>query len=199
MTGSELVAALGFILISTYTPGPNNITSAAMGALHGYRRTLPYLAGITAGFFVVMLACAFAAGTVLRTFPQLETALRLGSVAYTLYLAYGVLHIGRPTDATPAALLTFWHGALLQVLNVKLLLYGLTLFSTYFAVVAAQPVWLAAAMPLLLLNCFVALSAWTLFGTVFRRVLNTPRTRVIFNVGLALFLVYSAFELVRTA
>jgi cysteine/O-acetylserine efflux protein len=31
------------VLIASFTPGPSNISSASMGVLHGYKKTLNYL------------------------------------------------------------------------------------------------------------------------------------------------------------
>lgn len=42
----DFFATASFVLITAFTPGPNNISSASMGVLFGYHRTLAYLAGI---------------------------------------------------------------------------------------------------------------------------------------------------------
>src|SRR5437868_5724816 len=87
----DILATLGFILISTFTPGPNNISSAAMGALHGYGKTFKFLLGISVGFFLVMSLCGWISATFLDVLPQFEPVLRYIGAAYTLYLAYGIL------------------------------------------------------------------------------------------------------------
>ena len=40
---SDLFALMSFVIITTFTPGPNNISSASQGVLFGYRKALPYL------------------------------------------------------------------------------------------------------------------------------------------------------------
>ncbi len=40
-----------YIVVTTFTPGPNNITAASSGAARGFMKTLPYLAGMALGFF----------------------------------------------------------------------------------------------------------------------------------------------------
>src|SRR5947208_11263052 len=87
----DLLATLGFILISTFTPGPNNISSAVMGALHGYRKSLVYFLGISTGFFLVMLLCVWISASFLGILPQLDPVLRYIGALYSLYLAYGIL------------------------------------------------------------------------------------------------------------
>ena len=54
----DMIPLISFVFVTTFTPGPNNISSASMGMRYGYRKTVAYLLGISSGFFVVMLACA---------------------------------------------------------------------------------------------------------------------------------------------
>ncbi len=54
----DMIPLISFVIVTTFTPGPNNISSAAMGVTYGYWRTIPYLFGIASGFFLVMLAAA---------------------------------------------------------------------------------------------------------------------------------------------
>ena len=53
----NLYPFLAYVVVTTFTPGPNNIMAMSNAMHHGYRRTLGFLAGMTAGFFLVMLAC----------------------------------------------------------------------------------------------------------------------------------------------
>ena len=84
----NLPAILSFVLATTFSPGPNNISSASMGVLHGYRKTLRYLMGIATGFFFVMLLCGWISRTLLDAIPALETMLRIIGAGYILWLAY---------------------------------------------------------------------------------------------------------------
>ena len=193
---SEFLTAMGFILVSTFTPGPNNISSAAMGALHGFRRTRNYLLGITGGFFIVMFICALASATVLHVFPGLETILRYGGAAYMLYLAYGILKASYTFESESVKPLGFANGFLLQIFNPKLIIYGLTLFSTFFAPIAEQPLQLAITVILLTLIGLCSTTLWASSGTLIGRYLHHPRVRLGLNMCLSLFLVFTALELV---
>jgi cysteine/O-acetylserine efflux protein len=191
----DFAAALGFILISTYTPGPNNVSSAAMGALHGFRKTRNYLLGMTAGFFVVMLTCALASATVLHLFPGVETILRIVGAVYILYLAYGILKASYTFESENVKPMGFTSGFLLQVFNPKLIVYGLTLFSTFFAPIAEQPLYLVGTVIVLGLVALSSMIVWAAFGTVIKRYLRHPRATLALNIALSLFLVYTALDL----
>lgn len=51
-------AFFSYTFLTAYTPGTNNIMSMTNASRDGMKRTLPFLAGITTGFIVVMAACA---------------------------------------------------------------------------------------------------------------------------------------------
>ena len=65
----EMIPLISFVLVTTFSPGPNNISSASMGVLYGFRQPLKYLVGIAAGFFFVMLLCAWVSSTLLTFIP----------------------------------------------------------------------------------------------------------------------------------
>ncbi|MEZ4677852.1 MAG: LysE family transporter [Caldilineaceae bacterium] len=197
---TNLLPPITFILIATFSPGPSNISSAAMGVLHGYRRTLPFLLGMVVGFFVLMGTCAWAATTVMRLFPALQPILKYVGAAYIIYLAYGMLKASYTFAAadqggTMAEPLGFGNGFVLQALNPKLVVYGLTLFSTFFAPLAEEPLQIALVVPLLASVAFCATSTWTLGGTLIRNQLRHPKIQLGVNIVLSLLLIYTALTL----
>ena len=51
----EIVLGLAvFALVSSITPGPNNLMLMASGANFGYLRTLPHMAGVVVGFTTML-------------------------------------------------------------------------------------------------------------------------------------------------
>ena len=52
----QLFALFTFVLVSTASPGPNNIMLMTSGANIGFLRTIPHMLGVTFGFsFMVVL------------------------------------------------------------------------------------------------------------------------------------------------
>ncbi len=192
---TDFLATLTFVLISSFTPGPSNISSAAMGALHGYKNTLNFLLGITGGFLLVMFLCAWVSASFLAYFPTFEPALRYAGAGYILYLAFGILKASYSFDSGVAKPMGFANGFMLQLLNPKLIVYGLTLFSTFLAPISDEPPQLMVALVLLALAAFSAISVWALFGTLIKTYLRHPRAKLALNGILAVFLVYTALDL----
>jgi cysteine/O-acetylserine efflux protein len=190
----DILATLTFIFITSFTPGPNNISGAALGALHGYRKTLRYLLGMTVGFFLMMFLCMWISTSFLDILPQYEPILRYIGAAYTLYLAFSILKAGYSFESENRQPLGFTAGFLLQLFHPKLIIYGLTLFSTFLDPLTDKLFQLLAVIGLTLIS-FWACSTWTLFGSIIKKYLHHPRARLTLNIVLALFLVYTALEL----
>ena len=191
----NLFPLISFVLITTFTPGPANISSASMGVLHGYKKTLNFLFGLASGFFIVMFLSGLVSGTLLRLFPALEPALRYVGAAYILYLAFAILKASYTFDAKDVKPMRFIHGLLLQVSNPKMLVYAFTLFSSFLAPVIGDVTLVALVVILLALTAFCATSTWALFGTVIKTYLHSSRVKMTVNIVLSLFLVYAAIEL----
>ena len=191
----EILAFISFVLITTYTPGPNNISSASMGVLYGYKRTLPYLFGIALGFFVVLSLCGLLSGFLLETIPAFEQVLRIVGALYILWLAWHTLRATYSFEEEEQKPLGFIQGFLLQVLNVKAIVYGLTIYSTFLADRVTSTLLLLLSAAILALVAFSSITLWTLFGAGIRKYLNRPKVRKIINITLALLLVYTAVDI----
>ena len=186
---------LSYVLISTFTPGPSNISSSSLAVLYGYRRTLVYQGGLAAGVFLMMFASGLVSASLLSWFPALEPVLRYIGAAYILYLAYGIIRASYHFSEGQARPLGFWHGLLLNLSNPKLVVYALTLFTSFLASIAGRAGWLAAAALALALVSACATSVWAIFGAQIKDRLRDPRWARWINVGLAAFLVFAAVEL----
>ncbi len=190
-------AFLSLAFVTTFTPGPNNIAAASSGVAVGYRRSLPFIFGVGSGFALVMLLCATAASLLLQWVPAAAPVLRVAGAAYVLWLAWRTWRSGYDLAAADQPTLGFRNGFVLQFLNLKMIVYGLTVFASFLAPFAGR-------VPLLVLSAIgmagIALSStttWATAGSWIGRHLHRPRLRVALNGGLALLLVWTAVALLR--
>jgi cysteine/O-acetylserine efflux protein len=191
----DYLPLISFVLITTFTPGPSNISSASMGVLHGYKNTLHYLLGLAGGFFLVMFLSGWISTTLLSFFPALEPALRYIGAGYILYLAFAILKASYTFNADDVKPMGFGHGLMLQILNPKLIVYAFTLFAAFLAPITSNVALLVLVVILLTMTAFCATSVWALFGTVIKTYLHYPRVKASVNIILSLLLVYTAIEL----
>ena len=192
---TSLLPILSYILISTFTPGPSNISSASLAVLHGYKNTLKFQAGLAAGVFLLMFISGLLSGTIVKIFPSFEPVMRYFGAAYILYLAFGILKASYTFTEKDSKPLGFVHGFLLQILNPKLFVYAFTLFSAFLASRIQNISVLFLVVMFLAVVAFCATSTWALFGTALRTQLQQPRLKLVVNIILSLSLVYTAISL----
>jgi threonine/homoserine/homoserine lactone efflux protein len=165
---------------------------AMSNAMHfGYRRTLGFLSGIFVGFFIVMLLCGLLNVALVEWLPQVKSWLNILGALYMLYLAVHIA-LSKPAEGTPGRndLNSFTAGIAMQFLNLKVILYGVTVFSTFIVQVYQNPMTVSLFAPLLAFVGFVATSAWALGGDMFRSLLHKHYR--LFNFAMSALLIYTA-------
>lgn len=195
----EALPFFTFILVTTFTPGPNNISSATMGLNLGYRKSLPYLLGILFGVAAVTFSCGLLFGSLVKVIPVLAQWLRWFGAIYILWLAWGTLRATWPVEGVEAAStrMGFLRGAFLQLLNPKLFVFAISLFATFLQPLAGKPLPLLFAVLLLGVIDFTSISIWTLCGAALSKNLGNIKVRKAVNACLSLLLVYSAVAILQ--
>lgn len=191
----DWLALAAYVFISSFTPGPSNISTASAGVLVGYRRTLVFQAGLATGVFLMMALSGWISAGLLQTIPALEPITRYAGAAYILYLAFTILRASYAFSDQGLEGLGFFKGLALQLLNPKLVVYALTVFSGFLSPLTQNPPGVVAAAFSLAAVSFVATSVWAIFGAAIKATLRQPRWRQIINALLALSLIYAAYAL----
>lgn len=189
----QVLAALAvFALVSSITPGPNNLMLMASGANFGFRRTIPHMLGIGIGFAVMVLMVGAGLSQVFETYPVIHTVLKAASVAYLLYLAWKIATAAPATSGkTTGQPFTFLQAAAFQWVNPKAWSMALTAVTVYNP---GPGLWAIAVVALIFgaIN-LPAVSSWTLLGQGMARFLtNRARLRA-FNWTMAALLVASLY------
>ncbi|WP_022667485.1 LysE family translocator [Desulfospira joergensenii] len=191
----EIIPLVSFVFATTFSPGPNNISSASMGVTYGYRKTVSYLIGVASGFFLVMMACAFLSSSLLTLLPASEKYLRGVGAAYIVWLALGTLRSKSSFSETRGAPKAFTKGFVLQLFNPKVAVYGLTLFSTFLSSISGDLYGLSLFALCFALTAFISISTWALCGAMIKNKLKNERFRRGVNLFLFLLLLYTAADL----
>lgn len=186
----ELVLALaGFCLVSSITPGPNNLMLMASGANFGFRRTVPHMLGVAIGFVVMVFLVGAGLIQVFDAFPITHRILTVFSVGYLLWLAWKIANASAPGSAegTGARPFSFVQAALFQWVNPKAWTMALTAITVYAADRSMSSIVLVALI-FGLVN-LPSISLWTIMGQELRRVLTNPVRLRLFNWSMAVLLV----------
>lgn len=180
-----LTALVVFALVSSITPGPNNTMLMASGVNFGVRRSARHMAGVSLGFFVLLLAAGLVLGGLFATWPALHGVLKIVGAAYLLWLAWKLARSGGMAGGSaPARPQGFWQAVAFQWVNPKAWAMALGGVTAY----APPDRYVANVVLVGLVFCVVNLPcifAWTAFGAGLRGVLADPARLRIFNWTMA--------------
>jgi cysteine/O-acetylserine efflux protein len=193
----SLLSIISYVLVSSFTPGPSNISTVSMAILHGYKATLKYQFGLALGVFLLMSLSGLFSAALLNVFPALEPILRYLGAAYILYLAFAILNASYTFAEKDIKPLGVGNGFVLQILNPKLTVYAFSLFGTFLASATGNFMLVVFLALVLAVVSFGATTTWALFGTAIKNYLQHPRLRMLINILLSLALIYSAVSLLE--
>jgi threonine/homoserine/homoserine lactone efflux protein len=195
MLPDALLALSAFALVSSITPGPNNLMLMASGANFGFRRTIPHMLGVGIGFGVMILLVGLGLVRIFDAFPVTHLILTILGVAYLLWLAWKIANAAAPDAARAGARpFSFLQAALFQWVNPKAWQMALTAITLYAPDRSAVAIlWVALVFALINLP---SVSIWTVLGQQMRRVLSSPARLRAFNWSMAALLVASLLPVV---
>lgn len=168
MPPSILSAFLVFMCITAFTPGPNNILAMSAGIRLGFRKSLPILAGICCGFFGVMLVCCLLTASLTSLSARFVDVMKYAGCLYIAFLAWKIA-FAKSEDGTGEARKGFLAGCILQFVNIKVIIYGMTAYSGFILPYDGSPAALFAAMCVLTLFGSAGTVVWAVMGSLLQR------------------------------
>lgn len=197
MTHESLIALALYALVTSVTPGPNNLMLLASGVNFGFRQTIPHMLGIALGFTAMVALVGFGLGAVLTLFPIVFNVLRVLALVYMVWLSWKLASSGSlGSGDAKARPMTFIEAALFQWINPKawaMALTATTLYTVpdmyYLSVILVAGTFGVINLP--------SVSCWAGFGVALRGFLSVPARLRIFNVGMAVLLLLSTLPFIR--
>ena len=201
MMTTELFAALAvFALVSSITPGPNNLMLMASGINFGLTRTIPHMLGVAMGFTLMIILIGLGVMKIIDAIPGSTSVITIVSGLYLLYMAWKIA----TTDTSPAENaeaentskpFTFLQAALFQWVNPKAWTMALTAISAYAPKSQGWVGVVVVAGVFGIINLPVT-ATWAVMGAKLRYFLSDPVRLRAFNIIAALLLVASIYPMV---
>lgn len=195
MTNTDAISLVIFVFVATFTPGPGNIASASMGMIYGYRKSLRFIAGIVSGYLLIMMLSGFFSGKLITHLPAVEPFLRVSGTMYILWMAYATLRTTYNSADKEQLRLHFRHGFLLQALNPKAIIFGITIFTTFLSGFSDSTLGLTSSTMVLTIVTFCSVSSWAFIGCKIQERINRQGLRRLINIILSALLCCSAITL----
>lgn len=119
-----------YSVINAFTPGPGNILALNTVTNYGWKKGKPLFFGIFTGYYVVQIICALFVFGVSAFMPSVLGVMKYIGAAYILWLAIHIA-ISKPPSDDEQKSASFMKGFLLQFVNVKIYLFGITALTGY--------------------------------------------------------------------
>jgi threonine/homoserine/homoserine lactone efflux protein len=197
MSVDTLLALALFAFATSITPGPNNMMLFASGVNFGFRRTIPHMFGIGAGFLSLLIAVGLGLGALLSAYPPAFVALKVAGGLYLLWIAWKIgssRSMGK--GEAKARPMTFLGAAAFQWVNPKAWVMAITAMAVYpdpeqyaLTVSIVALVFAAVNVP--------SVSTWAGFGSALREWLSVPVRLKWFNITMAMLLVLSLWPMLK--
>lgn len=190
----KLIPFLSYVIVTSFTPGPNNILSMVNAKRYGFKNSFPFNLGVLTGFIILMIACSYFNLFLFNLMPKIEHYVGIFGAVYMLYLAYKVAFgtkIG--TDLASKKTNTYLAGVTMQFFNPKVILYGITVIATFIIPYYKSGITLILFSLFLAFVGFISTLCWALFGALFQNFLTKYNRQ--FNLVMGLLLVYCAISI----
>jgi threonine/homoserine/homoserine lactone efflux protein len=189
-----LAPFLFYVIVTSFTPGPNNIMSMSNANKYGLKKTLNFNLGVGFGFFVLMLLCCYFNLLLYSLMPKIKFVMSILGSLYMIYLAIKIIKSkSHKNDKDNEKQNSFFSALLLQFINPKGILYGITAVSSFIIPYYKSNISLILFSVFLAFVGFLATLCWAIFGSLLQRFLSKYEKR--FNVIMGLLLIYSAISI----
>jgi threonine/homoserine/homoserine lactone efflux protein len=196
-----LTSLIGFAVVGSVTPGPNNLMVMASGAAFGWRRTLPHILGIMVGFAVMMAAMNLGLGSILAGLPALVWAVKIAGALWLLWLAFQLGRAALRTGAggkgpdPRARPMRFHEAVLFQWVNPKAWAMALAAAGAYVGLAPDHLLRTAIIVAVFAACSPIANGLWVSVGEGLHRLLSGAKAGRLFGLLMAALLAATAVSI----
>lgn len=166
---SIVSAFLVFTFITAFTPGPNSILALSVGVNYGFRKSIPILAGICSGFSCIMLICCVLVYSISSLSEQFIIFMKYIGCIYIIWLSWKIATTKSNRGEDINTRVTFINGFILQFLNIKIIIYGMTAYSGFILPYYNTILPLFASICILTLIGSAGTVSWAFAGSILQK------------------------------
>lgn len=122
---------LSYVMITSITPGPSNILLMNEARRFVFFGSWKFTSGILTGFAVLGIWSGVFTTSLYNWIPIVEPYFKIAGAAYLLYLAWQIRMTKGSKKDTGDVQSSFLSGFILQIINVKSILFYLTVLSAF--------------------------------------------------------------------
>lgn len=181
-------------ILTVWSPGPNNILLLSTASKYGVSGNLRFMTGIWSGSLTLMCLSGLFCSTLGTVIPGIQPVMKYLGAAYILYLAWQTWKQCPPSDQVQEKKPTWLMGFFLQLVNVKIIIYGLTMFSAYILPYESRSYMLFFFAVYLMVLGALGNLIWAFAGNVLKRFYTSCYK--LMNAVMALLLVWCSLRII---
>ncbi|UPK46873.1 LysE family transporter [Paenibacillus pabuli] len=189
----NIVAFLTYVIVTSITPGPSNILMMNEARKFGFIGSWRFNGGILAGFGLLGIISGVFTTSLYHWLPVAGPYFKWAGAAYMLYLAWILIGNKSSEKDFKDVQSSFFSGLVLQLINVKSILFFLTVMSAFILPSLPSDGGLVLYLGLSILLGWLSLLVWSGFGSMFKTFLTVHDKP--FRLLMCLLLIYSAMRI----
>ena len=127
----EILSLSLFMLVTSCSPGPNNIVASYSAFNYGLVKTVPHMFGVIFGFTTLVVVMNFGFINIFKKFPILQEVLKYTGSIFLIYLAYKIAFSKIKSGEKSKNPVKFIETFFFQFINPKAVLVAIITVSTY--------------------------------------------------------------------
>jgi len=194
-----VIEAIATLITTTFlllgSPGPAPLALAATGASHGFRKGVPFLAGILAGLAVAIVGAIAGLATLFATVPELRFTIQIAGGAYICFIAFKIA-TAPVVDSDSGSISKapgFADGFILNLLNPKAYAAFFAIFSGFLLPLTGITFSYLVTGIICFLVAVIVDILWLYFGNLLKPLFQKPREARILRTTFALLMVIAVF------
>ena len=187
----ELLSMSLFMLVTSCSPGPNNIVASYSAFNFGIIKTIPHMCGVIFGFTTLVAVVNFGLINIFKMFPLIQEILKYGGSIFLVYLAYKISFSKSNSKDSNENPVKFIETFLFQFLNPKGVIVGIIVVSTYVETGENYFLYSLWVIVLAVLFSSTSIISWTLLGKFLRKFATNDKFIKYFNYAMSILLLGS--------
>ena len=187
----DLFSLILFCLVTSCTPGPNNILASYSGFNFGIKKTIPLMCGVAFGYTLMLTIVNFGLIAIFKTYPLIQQIIKIVGSAFLIYLAYKISFSGKKTSILNKSPVKFFDTFLFQFINPKAIIVATIMVSTF---VNSNNNYISDSIWVIGVNFIFAwfsITFWTLLGKFLRKFATNDKFIKYFNYAMSGLLLLS--------
>lgn len=169
MSSILLANFLIFAFINAFTPGPGNILALNTAVNYGIKKGKNLYLGIFTGYFIVQLICTSLVYFLGVYTPDALCILKYVGAAYILWLAIHIMR-SKPEIEEGKGNASYFKGLTMQLVNIKIYMFGLTALSGYIMQVRKDFLGMYAYELIIVFIGISATCTWIILGVSLKKI-----------------------------